>query len=97
MSLHRFDSLHISLGMFAFAATRALKEESVQCSAPNEVQPVLEEFIPLKKDCDKNEENKNEKDYRDKKNWMSSVQLWNTDDNTSTDSTKHVPKSETKV
>lgn len=77
-------------------ATRALKEESVQCSAPNEVQPVLEEFIPLKKDCDKNEENKNEKDYRDKKNWMSSVQLWNTDDNTSTDGTKHVPKSETK-
>ncbi|KAB2634408.1 hypothetical protein D8674_038271 [Pyrus ussuriensis x Pyrus communis] len=62
---------------------RALKEEAMQCTAPD-IQPVLEEFIPLKNDCDKNKggssnNNKKEKDSRDKKNWMSSVQLWNTD------------------
>ncbi|PQQ01933.1 myb family transcription factor EFM [Prunus yedoensis var. nudiflora] len=63
-------------------AILALKEDAMQCAAPN-VQPVLEEFIPLKKDCEKNNggtnNNKKEKDCRDKKNWMSSVQLWNTD------------------
>ncbi|BBH09520.1 Homeodomain-like superfamily protein [Prunus dulcis] len=63
-------------------AILALKEDAVQCAALN-VQPVLEEFIPLKKDCEKNNggtnNNKKEKDCRDKKNWMSSVQLWNTD------------------
>lgn len=80
-----------------FVAIRALKEESIQCAAPNEVQPLLEEFIPLKKDCDRSEENKKEKDYRDKKNWMSSFQLWNSDDHLSTDCTKHSSKSETKV
>lgn len=64
------------------AAIQALKEDAMQCAKPN-VQPVLEEFIPLKKDCDKNtgepNNHKKEKDSRDKKNWMSSVQLWNTD------------------
>ncbi|XP_062022464.1 transcription factor HHO1-like [Rosa rugosa] len=63
-------------------AIQALKEDAMQCAKPN-VQPVLEEFIPLKKDCDKNtgepNNHKKEKDSRDKKNWMSSVQLWNTD------------------
>ena len=44
------------------------------------VQPVLEEFIPLKKDCDEDGGIKKEKDCKDKKNWMSSVQLWNSDD-----------------
>ncbi|KAG2705486.1 hypothetical protein I3843_05G049000 [Carya illinoinensis] len=77
-------------------AIRALKEESIQCTAPNEAQPLLEEFIPLKKDCDRSEETKKEKDYRDKKNWMSSFQLWNTDDHPSIDCTKHNAKSETK-
>ncbi|KAK8640135.1 hypothetical protein V6N13_007895 [Hibiscus sabdariffa] len=74
----------------------ALKEESVQCMSRN-VEPVLEEFIPLKnkKGSNQSEEdgvlvtNKKEKDSnnssncnnnKDKKNWMSSVQLWNTDD-----------------
>ncbi|KAK9988274.1 hypothetical protein SO802_028513 [Lithocarpus litseifolius] len=71
-------------------------KESMQCTVPNEVQPVLEEFIPLKKDCDQNEENKKEKDYKDKKNWMSSVQLWNTEDYSSTDCTKSNPKLDTK-
>ncbi|KAJ4830095.1 hypothetical protein Tsubulata_017778 [Turnera subulata] len=62
-----------------------LKEESLQCTASAK-KPVLEEFIPLKKNCDdeeKCEDNgqiKKEKDSRDKKNWMSSVQLWNTKD-----------------
>lgn len=64
------------------AAIQALKEDAMQCAKPN-VQPVLEEFIPLKKDCDKKtgepNNHKKEKDSRDKKNWMSSVQLWNTD------------------
>ncbi|OMP01623.1 hypothetical protein COLO4_11721 [Corchorus olitorius] len=74
-----------------------LKEESMQCMART-VEPVLEEFIPLKntkkennhseedgasittkkeKDCNNNNNYNNNKD---KKNWMSSFQLWNTDD-----------------
>lgn len=86
------------LSVCVFAAIRHLKdEESIQCTSKNEVQPVLEEFIPLKKDCDRNEENKKEKDHRDKKNWMSSVQLWNTDDYPFTDGTKQNPKLDTKV
>ncbi|GMI88213.1 hypothetical protein HRI_002490600 [Hibiscus trionum] len=75
-------------------AVVALKEESMQCIARN-VDPVLEEFIPLKnkKENVQSEEegslittkkeqdsNKNCSNYKDKKNWMSSVQLWNTDD-----------------
>lgn len=58
--------------------------ESEQCAAPTSAQPVLEEFIPLKKDKDEDDEklelNKGADDSRDKKNWMSSVQLWNADD-----------------
>lgn len=43
---------------------------------------MLEEFIPLKKEYDRNEgNNSNDNDMdnecRDKKNWLSSVQLWN--------------------
>ncbi|OMO74157.1 hypothetical protein CCACVL1_16924 [Corchorus capsularis] len=48
-----------------------LKEESMQCMART-VEPVLEEFIPLKNTKKENNHNK--------KNWMSSFQLWNTDD-----------------
>ncbi|KAF3435352.1 hypothetical protein FNV43_RR22441 [Rhamnella rubrinervis] len=82
-------------------AILALKEESMQCVAPN-AEPVLEEFIPLKKDSDENEgrnNNKKEKDCRDKKNWMSSVQLWNNDDYPNTDfkyDPKQTSKTETK-
>ncbi|XVE93315.1 hypothetical protein REPUB_Repub01dG0181000 [Reevesia pubescens] len=72
----------------------ALKEESMQCMARN-VEPVLEEFIPLKNN-NKKENNQTEEDdalmnkekdsnnncnnNKDKKNWLSSVQLWKTDD-----------------
>ena len=62
-----------------FAAILALKEELMRSKAAN-VQPILEEFIPLKKDCDEDGGIKKEKDCKDKKNWMSSVQLWNSDD-----------------
>ncbi|PSS26084.1 Myb family transcription factor EFM like [Actinidia chinensis var. chinensis] len=66
-----------------------LKEESMQCRTTN-IEPVLEEFIPLKKNCD--EEEKIEaikvKDNKDKVDWMSSVQLWNTHDSKTMDSKK---------
>ncbi|XP_039060839.1 transcription factor HHO6-like [Hibiscus syriacus] len=73
----------------------ALKEESLQCMGRN-VEPILEEFIPLKnkEENDQSEEdgsliptkkeegsnNNNCNNYKDKKNWMRSVQLWNADD-----------------
>ncbi|GMP48334.1 hypothetical protein CsSME_00015721 [Camellia sinensis var. sinensis] len=60
-----------------------LKAESMQFRTRN-IEPVLEEFIPLKNNCDDQDEKmepKKEKDSRDKMNWMSSVQLWSTDDN----------------
>ncbi|XP_039013136.1 transcription factor NIGTH1-like [Hibiscus syriacus] len=65
-------------------AILALKEESMQCVG-RRVEPVLEEFMPLKEDNhseeDSNKKNDNEFNCnKDKKNWMSSVQLWNADD-----------------
>lgn len=84
------------------AAILTLKEELTQCAVRN-AEPVLEEFMPLKTDCDDNEEpnsNKKEKDCKDKKSWMSSVQLWNTDDYPKTDFTfdpKYTSKTEIKV
>uniref|UniRef100_A0A803LNV5 HTH myb-type domain-containing protein n=1 Tax=Chenopodium quinoa TaxID=63459 RepID=A0A803LNV5_CHEQI len=43
------------------------------------LKEVLEEFIPLKKESENTELNKTSEDDsgKDKKNWMSSVQLWN--------------------
>lgn len=90
-------------------AIQYLKKESLQCATKPNAQPVLEEFIPLKKDCEDHEEeldknmnkNKKEKDCKDKKNWMSSVQLWNTDDDfpntTTTNDLKQNSKTQTKM
>lgn len=53
----------------------------IQCKKTN-AEPVFEEFIPLKKSCDESEEDKVQKEAetsKDKKNWLSSVQLWNND------------------
>ncbi|KAB5541366.1 hypothetical protein DKX38_014340 [Salix brachista] len=65
-------------------AIQVLRDELMQRGASKNQQPVLEEFIPLKKKFDDDHENdgliKKEKDSKDKKNWMSSVQLWNADD-----------------
>ncbi|MBA0875556.1 hypothetical protein Goshw_007920 [Gossypium schwendimanii] len=65
-------------------AILALKEESTQCVRRRNVEPVLEEFIPLKNNQKENnnhsEEEEEEEEDDSKKNWMSSVQLWNTDD-----------------
>ncbi|KAK9077278.1 hypothetical protein SSX86_005615 [Deinandra increscens subsp. villosa] len=59
-------------------AIAALKEE-ITVFKKSANQPVLEEFIPLKKTCDG--DRKVETDSGDKKNWLSSTQLWNTDEN----------------
>lgn len=66
---------------FVFPAIVALKEEVMQYKKTN-VKPVLEEFIPLKKSCYEVEDRvEMDKESEDKKNWMSSVQLWNYSDN----------------
>ncbi|CAL5213202.1 unnamed protein product [Lathyrus oleraceus] len=70
-----------------------LKEELEKCRRENCV-PVLEEFIPLKKEIDHSEENHDidrdkNNECRDKKNWMSSVQLWNTTTTTTTTTTNN--------
>lgn len=69
----------------------------MQCAVPK-TQPVLEEFIPLKKERDEEDDDdfKKGKDYRDQKNWMSSVQLWNSDTDYTYDR-KRDSKLETKV
>ncbi|TYH78050.1 hypothetical protein ES332_D04G198800v1 [Gossypium tomentosum] len=62
-------------------AILALKEESTQCVRRRNVEPVLEGFIPLKNNQKENNNHSDEEEEDDsKKNWMSSVQLWNTDD-----------------
>jgi hypothetical protein len=72
--------------VFHVAAIQVVREELMQCGTSNNQQPVLEEFIPLKKKIDDHGDDREsdglikEKDSIDKKNWMSSVQLWITDD-----------------
>ncbi|KAF7840872.1 myb family transcription factor EFM [Senna tora] len=78
--MRKIDAFRRELPLCMFLLNDAilvLKEESAKFRTPNS-QPVLEEFIPLRKECDQKEENEKEKECRDKKNWMSSVQLWNT-------------------
>ncbi|KAL8223823.1 hypothetical protein R6Q57_019298 [Mikania cordata] len=61
----------------------ALKEEAMVFKKSSNAEPVLEEFIPLKKTCDEDAEVdliREEKGGGDKKNWLSSTQLWNTND-----------------
>ncbi|XP_027345732.1 myb family transcription factor EFM-like isoform X2 [Abrus precatorius] len=70
-------------------AISVVREESEKCRARNSV-PVLEEFIPLKKERDENEDNDNkDTECRDKKNWMSSVQLWNNTATCNNDASDH--------
>ncbi|GKB17135.1 homeodomain-like protein [Tanacetum coccineum] len=67
----------------------ALKDESNVLKKSLHIEPVLEEFIPLKNSCDDDDDAKveivaNEKDNGDKKNWLSSTHLWNTNENLET-------------
>ncbi|CAN0878989.1 Myb family transcription factor EFM [Linum grandiflorum] len=62
--------------------------------------PVLEEFIPLKKSCGDDEEIKEcrvkdeiKDSSKDKRSWMSSVQLWSSDDSLAA---KQIPRLESK-
>lgn len=68
-------------------AIAKMKEEIIRCKSSNSA-PILEEFIPLKKSSPDEKDEKvgdvKETDIvnrREKMNWMSSVQLWNTDSN----------------
>ncbi|GER42217.1 homeodomain-like superfamily protein [Striga asiatica] len=68
----------------------ATEDELAQCRKSS-AEPVLEEFIPMKRICndegyDKVESRRDrEVSCRDKMNWMSSVQLWNSADHPSPD------------
>lgn len=55
-----------------------LKEEKVRCMEMQD-RPEIEEFIPLKANSGENGQLAMEKDGCDKKNWMSSAQLWSTE------------------
>lgn len=80
------------------AAIAAIKDEIMQCKKSNS-KPILEEFIPLKvNSSDEKIEVAKEKEIvmsKEKMSWMSSVQLWNSDDQANhlpTDSNKKVIK-----
>ncbi|XP_052725774.1 transcription factor HHO2 isoform X2 [Vigna angularis] len=60
-------------------AISALKEELAKCRA-FKAEPVLEEFIPLKREYEEKEDNEKEEECRNKNDWVSSFQLWNTED-----------------
>jgi len=91
-----FLLIHTLLFLFLSAtAISLLKTESQKCR-PRDCPPVLEEFIPLKKERDQNEgnnynHNDMDNECRDKKNWLSSVQLWNnsTTNNNASDRKQH--------
>lgn len=74
-----------------------LKEESMVLKKSSNAEPVLEEFIPLKNTCDEDaklEDTMKEKGGGDKKNWLSSTQLWNNPNTNQTQNPK--PNSLTK-
>nr|XP_043618737.1 transcription factor HHO5-like isoform X2 [Erigeron canadensis] len=70
-------------------AIAALKEESMVLKKSSYVEPVLEEFMPIKKCFDNDDDIKIEANIGnhhndingDKKNWLSSTHLWNTNEN----------------
>ncbi|KAI7757533.1 hypothetical protein M8C21_017079 [Ambrosia artemisiifolia] len=77
--------------LLAKDAIVALKEETMVLKKSLNVQPVLEEFMPLKNfsDHDDDDDKKvetgtNQKDDVDKKSWLSSTHLWNTNENFNT-------------
>ncbi|XP_076954835.1 transcription factor HHO2-like isoform X2 [Bidens hawaiensis] len=59
----------------AFKPIFALKDESMVYKKTSNCEPVLEEFIPIKKTSDEDHEQ-----VENKKNWLSSTQLWNAND-----------------
>lgn len=78
-----------------------LRAESMQYRK-SRTEPVLEEFIPLKKSSheDTKAEITKDKDSREKMTWMSSVQLWNSEShcqNTDEENNKQTSKSELKL
>ncbi|XP_074287845.1 transcription factor HHO3-like [Silene latifolia] len=77
-------------------AIKTLKKEALRYTGRDDChcQPVvLEEFIPLKKDSsvENTEIIQKVDDGKDKKTWMSSVQLWNADDLPSTSTPSRIP------
>lgn len=68
------------------AAIATVKEEMMRCRSLNP-EPILEEFIPLKKSVSSDEKidggvkETDAVNRREKMNWMSSVQLGNSDNN----------------
>ncbi|XP_059314063.1 transcription factor HHO6 [Lycium ferocissimum] len=77
----------------------ALRAESAHYRKSRK-EPVLEEFIPLKKSSNedtKAEIIKDKDNSREKMSWMSSVQLWNGDQNTDEANNKQRSKSELKL
>ncbi|KAK6159388.1 hypothetical protein DH2020_006702 [Rehmannia glutinosa] len=89
--MKKIEAFKRELPLCMLLLTDALDEELAQYQKSN-VEPVLEEFIPLKKSCKDEKIDKvevsPEKDVscRDKMNWMSSVQLWNSNNHHSPDS-----------
>ncbi|CAI9758785.1 unnamed protein product [Fraxinus pennsylvanica] len=58
-------------------AIKSLTEEGLQRNK-EKARPVMEEFIPMKSDSEEHEGAKRSNDWNEKKNWMSSFQLWST-------------------
>ncbi|KAE8707062.1 putative Serine/threonine-protein kinase SAPK10 [Hibiscus syriacus] len=66
-----------------------LKKEEMQCKEMDDGSVQKELMLPLKENTEENERVNVEKDCGDKKNWTSSVQLWNSD----SDNVDHSKKS----
>uniref|UniRef100_A0A2P2JI18 Uncharacterized protein MANES_12G093900 n=1 Tax=Rhizophora mucronata TaxID=61149 RepID=A0A2P2JI18_RHIMU len=75
-------------------AVARLKEEAMQCNEIND-RALIHKILPLKRNSDEDERVKLGIDASDKKNWMSSVQLWNTN-NINSDCQKQDSKSDSK-
>ncbi|XVF17733.1 hypothetical protein REPUB_Repub10bG0149100 [Reevesia pubescens] len=65
-----------------------LKEEEMQCKEMDDGSVTEELMLPLKRNTEENGRVNMENDGGDKKNWMSSVQLWNSNFNNNVDYNK---------
>lgn len=81
--IHGSRVLMFSCCFFSLAAIESLKQAADGVNSSPVGEPILAEFIPLRRCREEDEgqelKTQEETDLKDKKNWMSSIHLWNRD------------------
>ncbi|XP_042058174.1 transcription factor HHO2-like [Salvia splendens] len=87
--MKKIDAFKCELPLCMLIITDAIMivQEELSLCKNLKSEPVLEEFIPIKTDDNDKAKDRKDKEIssRDKKSWMSCVQLWNSDDQNAAD------------